>query len=59
MPLLTRTPFNQERRAMVVYQEMQDLDSSYSEAYCQMGQIYQKKYNELDSACTCTERLFQ
>ena len=41
--------FNQERRAMVVYQEMQDLDSSYSEAYCQMGQIYQKKYNELDS----------
>ena len=42
--------FNQERRAMIVYQEMQDLDSSYSEAYCQMGQIYQKKYNELDSA---------
>ena len=44
--------FDQERKAMSVYKEMQDLDSSYSEAFCQMGQIYQKKYNELDSALT-------
>ena len=29
---------------------MQELDSLYSEAFCQMGQIYQKKYGELDSA---------
>ena len=35
---------------MQVYGEMQELDSLYSEAYCQMGQIYQKKYGELDSA---------
>ena len=42
--------FGQERLAMKVYGEMQELDSLYSEAYCQMGQIYQKKYGELDSA---------
>ena len=42
--------FGQERLAMQVYIEMQELDSLYSEAYCQMGQIYQKKYGELDSA---------
>ncbi len=42
--------FGQERLAMHVYEEMQELDSLYSEAYCQMGQIYQKKYGELDSA---------
>ena len=42
--------FGQERLAMQVYDEMQELDSLYSEAYCQMGQIYQKKYGELDSA---------
>ena len=42
--------FGQERLAMQVYVEMQELDSLYSEAYCQMGQIYQKKYGELDSA---------
>lgn len=42
--------FDQERLAMRVYQEMQELDSLYSEAYCQMGQIYQKKYGQLDSA---------
>ena len=42
--------FGQERLAMHVYEEMQQLDSLYSEAYCQMGQIYQKKYGELDSA---------
>ncbi len=42
--------FGQERLAMQVYGEMQELDSLYSEAYCQMGQIYQKKYGELDSA---------
>tara|TARA_B100001287_G_C22680610_1_gene530142 strand:+ start:903 stop:2033 length:1131 start_codon:yes stop_codon:yes gene_type:complete len=42
--------FGQERLAMQVYDEMQKLDSLYSEAYCQMGQIYQKKYGELDSA---------
>lgn len=42
--------FGQERLAMQVYEEMQELDSLYSEAYCQMGQIYQKKYGELDSA---------
>jgi tetratricopeptide (TPR) repeat protein len=42
--------FGQERLAMKVYTEMQELDSLYSEAYCQMGQIYQKKYGELDSA---------
>ena len=42
--------FGKERLAMKVYAEMQELDSLYSEAYCQMGQIYQKKYGELDSA---------
>ena len=42
--------FGKERMAMQVYKEMQELDSLYSEAYCQMGQIYQKKYGELDSA---------
>ena len=42
--------FGQERLAMQVYDEMQEIDSLYSEAYCQMGQIYQKKYGELDSA---------
>jgi tetratricopeptide (TPR) repeat protein len=42
--------FGQERLAMQVYEEMQELDSLYSEAFCQMGQIYQKKYGELDSA---------
>ena len=42
--------FGQERLAMKVYAEMQELDSLFSEAYCQMGQIYQKKYGELDSA---------
>ena len=42
--------FGQERLSMQVYEEMQELDSLYSEAYCQMGQIYQKKYGELDSA---------
>tara|TARA_B100000902_G_scaffold395109_1_gene452958 strand:+ start:29 stop:1159 length:1131 start_codon:yes stop_codon:yes gene_type:complete len=42
--------FGKERLAMQVYKEMQELDSLYSEAYCQMGQIYQKKYGELDSA---------
>lgn len=42
--------FGQERLAMQIYEEMQELDSLYSEAFCQMGQIYQKKYGELDSA---------
>ena len=35
---------------MKVYQEMQELDSLFCEAFCQMGQIYQKKYMESDSA---------
>ena len=42
--------FNQERKAMKVYQEMQELDSLFCEAFCKMGQIYQKKYMESDSA---------
>lgn len=42
--------FEQERKAMAVYEEMQEQDSLFCEAFCQMGQIYQKKFSEIDSA---------
>jgi tetratricopeptide (TPR) repeat protein len=42
--------FDREREAMKVYREMIDQDSTYFEAYCQIGQILQFKYEEIDSA---------
>ncbi len=42
--------FDEERKAMAIYLEMQEQDSLFCEAFCQMGQIYQKKFGEIDSA---------
>jgi tetratricopeptide (TPR) repeat protein len=42
--------FDKEREAMKLYKKMIEQDSSYYEAYCQMGQILQFKFQEIDSA---------
>jgi len=42
--------FDKEREAMKLYKEMIIQDSTYYEAYCQMGQILQFKFEEIDSA---------
>ena len=42
--------FERERKAMKVYEEMIAMDSTYFEAYCQIGQILQFKFQEIDSA---------
>lgn len=44
--------FGQEREAIRIYEEMIGKDENYFEAYCQMGQILQFKYQQLDSAIT-------
>lgn len=42
--------FGKEREAIDLYKKMISVDPSKYEAYCQIGQILQKKYNALDSA---------